>query len=120
MENFYRENDCFLKSSDPAPASKNSEHLPAGFCSSGVRVLESVSMKHEYTISPYKLQKHYRLPGEFTIVTNGGTDTGCPEKVKTAVTQMFDGIAEEQRLIKTYDMPLYEVKVEGRDVLVPI
>ena len=46
--------------------------------------------------------------------------TGCPEKVKTAVTQMFDGIAEEQRLIKTYDMPVYEVKIEGSDVLVRI
>ena len=46
--------------------------------------------------------------------------TGCPEKVKTAVKKMFDGIAEEQRLIKTYDMPVYEVKVEGSDVLVRI
>jgi len=46
--------------------------------------------------------------------------TGCPEKVKTAVTQMFDGIAEEQRLIRTYDMPVYEVKMDGRDVLVRI
>ena len=46
--------------------------------------------------------------------------TGCPEKVKTAVSQMFDGIAEEQRLIKTYDMPVYEMKVDGSDVLVRI
>jgi nitrite reductase/ring-hydroxylating ferredoxin subunit len=46
--------------------------------------------------------------------------TGCPEKVKKAVTQMFDGIAEEQRLIKTYDMPVYEVKVDGSDVLVQL
>ena len=46
--------------------------------------------------------------------------TGCPEKVKKAVAQMFEGIAEEQRLIKTYDQPVYEVKVEGSDVLVKI
>ena len=26
--------------------------------------------------------------------------TGCPEKVKKTVAQMFEGIAEEQRLIK--------------------
>jgi nitrite reductase/ring-hydroxylating ferredoxin subunit len=46
--------------------------------------------------------------------------TGCPEKVKKAVTQMFEGIAEEQRLIRTYDQPVYEVKVESGDVLVRI
>ena len=46
--------------------------------------------------------------------------TGCPEKVKKAVTQMFEGIAEEQRLIKTYDQPVYEVKVDGSDVLVQL
>jgi len=46
--------------------------------------------------------------------------TGCPETVKTAVTQMFDGIAEEQHLIKTYDLTVYDVKVVGSDVLVRI
>jgi nitrite reductase/ring-hydroxylating ferredoxin subunit len=46
--------------------------------------------------------------------------TGCPETVKTAVKQMFDGIAEEQRLIRTYDRPLYEVKVENGNVMVRI
>jgi nitrite reductase/ring-hydroxylating ferredoxin subunit len=46
--------------------------------------------------------------------------TGCPETVKTAVTQIFDGIAEQQRLIRTYDVPVYEVKVDGSDVLVRI
>lgn len=46
--------------------------------------------------------------------------TGCPEKVKKAVTQMFEGIAEEQRLIRTYDQPVYEVKVESGEVLVRI
>jgi nitrite reductase/ring-hydroxylating ferredoxin subunit len=44
--------------------------------------------------------------------------SGCPEKVKKAMAQMFEGIAEEQRLIKTYDQPVYEVKVDGGDVLV--
>jgi len=46
--------------------------------------------------------------------------TGCPEKVKKAVAQMFEGIAEEQRLIKTYDLPVYKVKVDGGDVLVQL
>jgi nitrite reductase/ring-hydroxylating ferredoxin subunit len=46
--------------------------------------------------------------------------TGCPEKVKKAVAQMFEGIAEEQRLIKTYDQPVYEVKIDGGDVLVKL
>jgi len=46
--------------------------------------------------------------------------TGCPEKVKKAVAQMFEGIAEEQRLIKTYDQPVYEVKVVGSDILVQL
>ena len=44
--------------------------------------------------------------------------TGCPEKVKEKVGQMFAGIADEQRLIKTYDMPVYPVKKEGSDILV--
>jgi nitrite reductase/ring-hydroxylating ferredoxin subunit len=46
--------------------------------------------------------------------------TGCPEKVKKAVAQMFEGIDEEQRLIKTYDQPVYDVKIDGGDVLVRI
>ena len=46
--------------------------------------------------------------------------TGCPEKVKKAVAQMFEGIAQEQRLIKTYDQPVYEVKVDGDDVVVQL
>jgi len=45
---------------------------------------------------------------------------GCPEKVKKTVAQMFEGIAEEQRLIKTYDQSVYNVKVDGSDVLVQI
>jgi nitrite reductase/ring-hydroxylating ferredoxin subunit len=46
--------------------------------------------------------------------------TGCPETVKTAVKKMFDGIAEEQRFIKTYDRPVYDVNVDGSNVLVRI
>ena len=46
--------------------------------------------------------------------------TGCPEKVKKAVAQMFEGIAEEQRLIKTYDQPVYQVNFDGDDVLVQL
>jgi nitrite reductase/ring-hydroxylating ferredoxin subunit len=46
--------------------------------------------------------------------------TGCPEKVKKEVAQLFEGIADEQRLIKTYDQPVYEVKVDGSDVLVQL
>jgi nitrite reductase/ring-hydroxylating ferredoxin subunit len=46
--------------------------------------------------------------------------TGCPEKVKKTVAKMFEGIAEEQRLIKTYDQPVYQVNVDGDDVLVQL
>jgi nitrite reductase/ring-hydroxylating ferredoxin subunit len=46
--------------------------------------------------------------------------TGCPEKVKKAVAQMFESIADEQRLIKTYDQPVYDVNVDGSDVLVQL
>lgn len=44
--------------------------------------------------------------------------TGCPEKVKKTVAKMFEGISEEQRLIKTYDQPVFEVKTDGGDLLV--
>jgi nitrite reductase/ring-hydroxylating ferredoxin subunit len=43
---------------------------------------------------------------------------GCPEKVKKTVAGMFESIAEEQRLIKTYNQPVYQVNVDGDDVLV--
>jgi hypothetical protein len=46
--------------------------------------------------------------------------TGCPETVKQTVAKMFEGIAEEQRLIKTYDQPVYPVDVDGDDVLVQL
>jgi nitrite reductase/ring-hydroxylating ferredoxin subunit len=46
--------------------------------------------------------------------------TGCPENVKKTVAKMFEGIAEEQRLIKTYDQPVYPVNVHGDDVLVQL
>ncbi|MGB8308537.1 MAG: non-heme iron oxygenase ferredoxin subunit [Methanoregula sp.] len=46
--------------------------------------------------------------------------TGCPEKVKKAVEQMYEGIFEEQRLIKTYDQLVYDVKMDGSDVLIQI
>jgi len=46
--------------------------------------------------------------------------TGCPDTVKKAVAQMFEGIAEEQRLIKTYDQPVYQVKFDGDDVQVQL
>jgi nitrite reductase/ring-hydroxylating ferredoxin subunit len=46
--------------------------------------------------------------------------TGCPDNVKKAVAQMFEGIAEEQRLIKTYDQPVYLVNFDGDDVLVQL
>jgi len=46
--------------------------------------------------------------------------TGCPDKAKKAVAQMFEGIAEEQRHIRTYDQPVYPVNVNGDDVLVQL
>jgi nitrite reductase/ring-hydroxylating ferredoxin subunit len=46
--------------------------------------------------------------------------TGCPEKVKKTVANMFEGIAGEQRLIKTYDQPVYPVNVDSDDVPVQL
>ncbi|HVP95600.1 Rieske (2Fe-2S) protein [Methanoregula sp.] len=45
---------------------------------------------------------------------------GCPESIRKAVGEMFAGIAEEQRLIRTHDLPVYEVKREGSDILVDL
>ena len=42
----------------------------------------------------------------------------CPEDVQKEMMQMFRRLGENQRLIKTYDQPVYEVKVEGNDVRV--
>jgi nitrite reductase/ring-hydroxylating ferredoxin subunit len=44
----------------------------------------------------------------------------CPEDVQKAMTQMFRRLAESQSQIKTYDQPVYEVKVVGSDVLVQL
>ncbi len=41
----------------------------------------------------------------------------CPEEVQKAMKQMFQQIGENQSLIKTYDLPVYEVKVDGNDLL---
>ena len=44
----------------------------------------------------------------------------CPEEVQKVMTQMLKHIAENQSLIKTYDLPVYEVKVDGGDLLVEL
>jgi nitrite reductase/ring-hydroxylating ferredoxin subunit len=46
--------------------------------------------------------------------------SGCPENVRKSVGEMFAGIVEEQRLIKTYDLPVYNVKHEGSNILIDI
>jgi hypothetical protein len=46
--------------------------------------------------------------------------TGCPDKVKKAVAQMFEGIAGAQRLIKTYHQPVYPVNINGDDIQVQL
>ena len=45
---------------------------------------------------------------------------GCPDTVRKSVGEMFAGIAEEQRLIKTYDLSVYKVKSDGSDILVNV
>lgn len=45
---------------------------------------------------------------------------GCPENVRTEMGEMFKSIATAQSLIKTYDIPVYEVKVDGNDLLVKL
>lgn len=46
--------------------------------------------------------------------------SGCPESVRTEMGEMFKGIAAAQSLIKTYDLPVYEVKVDGNNLLVKL
>jgi len=46
--------------------------------------------------------------------------SGCPDHVKKKAGEVFGAIADEQRLIKTYDQPVYEVKSDGSDVLVKV
>ena len=44
----------------------------------------------------------------------------CPEEVQKGLTKMLKHLAENQSLIKTYDLPVYEVKVDGTDLLVEL
>lgn len=46
--------------------------------------------------------------------------SGCPDPVKKKVREIFGAIADEQRLIKTYDQPVYEVKIDGSNLLVKV
>jgi nitrite reductase/ring-hydroxylating ferredoxin subunit len=46
--------------------------------------------------------------------------SGCPDHVKKKVGEVFGAIADEQRLIKTYDQPVYTVKIDGSDLLVKL
>lgn len=45
---------------------------------------------------------------------------GCPDHVRNEMTKMFRRLAENQSTIKTYDQPIYQVKVDGDNVLVRI
>ena len=44
----------------------------------------------------------------------------CPEEVQKTMTQMAQRIGEIQSVIKTYDRPIYEVKIDANDLLVNI
>ena len=44
----------------------------------------------------------------------------CPEDVRNGMTQMFRRLAENQSMIKTYDQPVYEVKVDGNNLLIQL
>jgi nitrite reductase/ring-hydroxylating ferredoxin subunit len=46
--------------------------------------------------------------------------SGCPEHVRKEMGAMFEGIAAAQSSIKTYDVPAYEVKIDGSDLLVQL
>lgn len=46
--------------------------------------------------------------------------SGCPEHVRKEMGAMFEGIAAAQSSIKTYDVPSYDVKTEGTDILVNV
>jgi nitrite reductase/ring-hydroxylating ferredoxin subunit len=44
----------------------------------------------------------------------------CPEDTQKAMTQTFQRIGEIQSSIKTYNLPVYKVKVDGNDLLVQL
>jgi nitrite reductase/ring-hydroxylating ferredoxin subunit len=44
----------------------------------------------------------------------------CPEEVQKAMTQMAQRMGEIMSVIKTYDMPVFEAKVDGNDLLINI
>ena len=46
--------------------------------------------------------------------------SGCPEHMRKEMGAMFEGIAAVQSSIKTYDVPSYDVKTEGTDILVNV
>lgn len=46
--------------------------------------------------------------------------SGCPDNVKKKVGEIFGAIAEEQRHIRTYDQMVYEVQIQGSDLLVNV
>jgi nitrite reductase/ring-hydroxylating ferredoxin subunit len=46
--------------------------------------------------------------------------SGCPEHVRKEMGAMFEGIAAAQSSIRTYDVPAYDVKTEGNDILVNV
>ena len=43
-----------------------------------------------------------------------------PEEVQKVITPILKHTAENQSLIKTYDLPVYKVKVDGSDLLVQL
>ncbi|ACL16616.1 Rieske (2Fe-2S) protein [Methanosphaerula palustris] len=45
---------------------------------------------------------------------------GCPEHVRKEMGEMFEGITAAQSSIKTYDLPTYDVKIDGENVLVNV
>jgi nitrite reductase/ring-hydroxylating ferredoxin subunit len=46
--------------------------------------------------------------------------TKCPEEVQKAMAQMTQRMGEIMGVIKTYDMPVFEAKVDGDDLLINI
>ena len=44
----------------------------------------------------------------------------CPEEFQKAMTQMTQRMGEIMGVIKTYDMPVFEAKVDGNDLLINI
>jgi nitrite reductase/ring-hydroxylating ferredoxin subunit len=60
------------------------------------------------------------VSGPVEITGAGNILEKCPEEVQKTILQMVQRQREIQSVTKTYDMPTYQVRIEGNNVLVKV